>query len=335
MRCIEFLRKQITWFPNISNPISNFLTLQILEFQKNPTRIFGIENGIRILLTIGVPEIGTKKQNSQPSWLLVMSRHWPWLWPTVSWVPWFYSPTLIVTPSPHRSSHATREHALLPWATLSKADCQHGHSQHVAHSRLVNRYCHVYQLGSYLSIKRSSSIWWNDAFVACCALFLSEVACFACQAMHFNWAVYSFLNGHFSSSIKSQWLPLTIRLACNTTKSGCSLFHEFANKATVFNSGNDLLNHIRASGNQSIIHGYLINSYCFCTSVVTLPLWKLQLSIVAQLCLIWLLSIAIAIVIPDHDSCVVKSFVKRFGAAHWKVSLQAVSYLDIVDSIAD
>jgi hypothetical protein len=60
--------------------------------------------------------------------------------------------------------------------------------------------------------------------------------------MHFNWAVYSFLNGHFSSSIESQGLPFTIHLACNTTESGCSLFHEFANNAAVFNSGHDFLN---------------------------------------------------------------------------------------------
>jgi hypothetical protein len=54
----EFLRKQITGIPNFTNQNSNFLTLQILEFQKkNPTGIFGIENGIRIPLTMGVPEI--------------------------------------------------------------------------------------------------------------------------------------------------------------------------------------------------------------------------------------------------------------------------------------
>jgi hypothetical protein len=41
-----------------------------LEFQKTiPTGIFGIENGIGIPLTMGVPEIGTKNQNSQPSLL--------------------------------------------------------------------------------------------------------------------------------------------------------------------------------------------------------------------------------------------------------------------------
>ncbi len=64
----EFLRKQITGIPNFANRNSNFLTLQTLEFQKNiPNGIFGIKNGIRILLIMGVPEIGTKSQNSQPS----------------------------------------------------------------------------------------------------------------------------------------------------------------------------------------------------------------------------------------------------------------------------
>ncbi len=168
-----------------------------------------------------------------------------------------------------------------------------------------------------------------------CTLLNSEVVRYAHQAMHFNWAVYSFLNGHFSLSIESQGLPFTICLACDTTKSGCSLFHEFANNAAVFNSGHDLLNHNRASGDQSVIHGYLINSYCLRTSAVTLSFWKLQLLIVAQLCLIWSLSIVVAIVIHDHEGRAVKSFVKGLGAAHWKVSSQAVLYLEIGDSIAN
>jgi hypothetical protein len=77
-----------------------------------------------------------------------------------------------------------------------------------------------------------------------CSLMKSEVMQYTHQTMHFNWAVYSFLNGQFSLSIESQGLPFTICLACITTKSGCSLFHEFANKAVVFNSGHDLLNYI-------------------------------------------------------------------------------------------
>jgi hypothetical protein len=65
MRCSEFLHKQITGIPNIANHNFSFLTLQTLEFQKQiPTGIFEIKNGIRNPLTMGVPEIGIKNQNS-------------------------------------------------------------------------------------------------------------------------------------------------------------------------------------------------------------------------------------------------------------------------------
>jgi hypothetical protein len=165
----------------------------------------------------------------------------------------------------------------------------------------------------------------------------SELACYACQAMQFDWAVYSFLNGHISSSIKSCNLPFTIHLACNTTKAGRSLFHEFATDAKVFSSGNNLLNHICASGEQSVINSYLINSYHFQTNEVTSAFWKLQLLIITQLHLIRSLSIAVTIIIiiPDHDGRAVKSFTKGLEAAHWKVTSQAVYYLDIGDSISD
>jgi hypothetical protein len=67
IRRTEFLCKKITGIPNIPNGNSNFLTLQTLDLKKNPAGIFGIKNGSRILLPMGVPEIGTKNQNSQPS----------------------------------------------------------------------------------------------------------------------------------------------------------------------------------------------------------------------------------------------------------------------------
>jgi hypothetical protein len=45
-----------------------FLNFSTAEFKKkNPTGIFGIENEIGILLPMGVPEIGAKNWNSQPS----------------------------------------------------------------------------------------------------------------------------------------------------------------------------------------------------------------------------------------------------------------------------
>jgi hypothetical protein len=70
IRRTEFLPKQITGIPNNANRNSDFLTLQTSEFEKkNPTGIFGIKNGIGILLPMGVQEIGTKNWNSQPSFM--------------------------------------------------------------------------------------------------------------------------------------------------------------------------------------------------------------------------------------------------------------------------
>ncbi len=83
----------------------------------------------------------------------------------------------------------------------------------------------------------------------------------------------------------------------------------FATGVRVFGSGNKLLNHIQASGETSPIHGYLINSYQFQTSKVTSSFWKLQLPIIAQLRLIRLLSVVVAVVIRDHNCRSVTAFV--------------------------
>ncbi len=87
----------------------------------------------------------------------------------------------------------------------------------------------------------------------------SELASYAFQAMYFR-AVYSFSNGHFSSTVQSRNLPFHVSLACNTMESRHALFQEFMPDAKVFSTGHNLLNHIRASGDTSVVHGYLINS---------------------------------------------------------------------------
>jgi hypothetical protein len=70
MRHSEFLCKKITGIPNIAYQNSSFLTLQTWEFQKIiPTRIFGIEKGIGIPLTMGSqklePKIGILNQDQK------------------------------------------------------------------------------------------------------------------------------------------------------------------------------------------------------------------------------------------------------------------------------
>ena len=94
-----------------------------------------------------------------------------------------------------------------------------------------------------------------------------EFVSYVCQAQQFDWAVYFFLkNGHFSFKIQSHNLS-NIFLACNSYELGRALLQEFATTATVFNPGNDLLNHIRTSSdNTLVIHGYLVKSYDFQTS---------------------------------------------------------------------
>jgi hypothetical protein len=113
------------------------------------------------------------------------------------------------------------------------------------------------------------------------------------------------------------------------------LFAKFAPDTKVFSSGNNFLHHVRASGETSFIHGYLINSYCFLTSEVTTLFWKQQLAIVTQLQLILLLSLIVAIVIPDHDGQSVKALIQGLTTAHWKVSSWDLSYLKIGNLVVD
>jgi hypothetical protein len=159
-------------------------------------------------------------------------------------------------------------------------------------------------------------VWFGHAALPSCrsatrprALLNLEFASYAFQAMSFCWAVYLFSNGHFSSTIQSQHLPFHISLVCDTSEAGCLLFAEFAPSAKVFSSSNDLLQHVRASEETSVIHGYLINSYRFLTSKITTGFWKLQLAIIMQLRLIQSLSVIVAIGMPDHDGRSIKSFV--------------------------
>jgi hypothetical protein len=167
------------------------------------------------------------------------------------------------------------------------------------------------------------------------ALLNSEFSSYAFQAMSFSWAVFSFSNGHFFSAVQTLHLPFHVSLACDPSEAGHSLFAEFAPSATVFSSGNALLQHVRVSGKTSVVHGYLINSYCFLISEITANFWKQQLAIISQLRLIRSLSIVVAIVIPDHDGRSLKLFIRGLSSAHWKVSSRDILYTNIGDSVAD
>jgi hypothetical protein len=90
-----------------------------------------------------------------------------------------------------------------------------------------------------------------------------EIPAYAQRVLCFGWAVYSFGGGHFLSTISSRNLPFNVTLACDTYEFGRALFKEFSRCPNVFSSGNDLLHHIRSSGDSSQVHGYLIHSLRF------------------------------------------------------------------------
>ncbi len=85
----------------------------------------------------------------------------------------------------------------------------------------------------------------------------------------------------------------------------------------------------------SVVHGYLINSYRFQTSNISTAFWKLQLLIIGQLQLIQSLAVIVAIVIPDHDGCSIRSFVRGLTTSQWKVSSRDVLFVKIGNSIAN
>jgi hypothetical protein len=155
--------------------------------------------------------------------------------------------------------------------------------------------------------------------------------------MGFDWAVHSFSNGHFPSTIATWNLPFQIALACDPHTSGRALFQKFAPDAHIFSPCNNLLNHIRVSGQTLVISGCLINSNRFCTSNVTTSFWKLQLSILAQLHLIRSLLTVVTVIIPDHNCHAVSAFFKGLTptTTHWKVTPWEVYYPNIGNSIAD
>ncbi len=162
----------------------------------------------------------------------------------------------------------------------------------------------------------------------------NKIPCYAQQILQFSWAVDSFHGGHFALTIQSHNLPFHVKLACDPYESGRSLFQEFTSCKKIFNSATDLLNHIRASDDTSVIHGYLIHSNCYQTSKTSSKFWQLQTSIISQLRHVRNLNIIIAIVHPDNDGRSIKTFTTNLNSNGWVVSSSDVSYPDLGDLIA-
>ena len=123
-------------------------------------------------------------------------------------------------------------------------------------------------------------------------------------------------------------------MACNPYKLGCSLFQEFTSCQQIFGTANDMLNHIRALGDTSGIHGYMIHSPRFQNSNTITKLWQKQAAIILDFRLIRSLSIIVAPVHPEHGSCSVKTFSTNLKSKGWIMSSMDVYYPDLGNAIA-
>jgi hypothetical protein len=69
-------------------------------------------------------------------------------------------------------------------------------------------------------------------------------------------------------------------------------------------------------------------------SDTTATFWQLQGTIVAQLHSLRDLQVVVAIVLPDHDSRCIKSFVTSLKSKGWRITCSGVSYPDQGETIA-
>ena len=165
------------------------------------------------------------------------------------------------------------------------------------------------------------------------SLYNSDVPALAYRASHYIWALYGFNSGHIPSTIVKRNLPCRVVLACDPWESNQALLHEFVHCPTILPSASALLDHIRASGDQGPINGYLIHSHRYQNSEPATAFWSIQASIITQLRIISWLNLFVAFVHPDHDGCSVLKFVKTLTSSGWVISSTKISFPDLDDSI--
>jgi hypothetical protein len=164
-------------------------------------------------------------------------------------------------------------------------------------------------------------------------MYNSEFLALAFCVAHFKWAVYSFNLGHFVSTINTRNHPFNILLACDPYAYGHLLFNKFTECRCILPSTAALLDHIRGSGDQSLLNGYLIHSHHYQASEPTTAFWSLQASIVAQLQAIQKLRMFVALVHPNHNSRSISKFVTQLSNSGWVISSTKCSFPDYGDSI--
>ncbi len=166
-------------------------------------------------------------------------------------------------------------------------------------------------------------------------LYNSDVTVAASILSKFDWAVYGFNDGHFSSMITDLGMPFCVVLACNPYTNGQALFKEVSLCPNILSSAPALLDHIRASGVTSLMTGYVIHLHGYTSTEPTHRFWEIQAQIIIQLRIIRALLMVVAFVHPDHDCHAVGiNFTQRRSSDGWVISDTQIAFTSFGDSVS-
>ena len=112
-------------------------------------------------------------------------------------------------------------------------------------------------------------------------LYNHEIEVYASEFISYPFSVYVFNRGHFTSTHASA--PFQVVIAADTRQCGRALFKQINGCPIISDSAYDLLSCINSSSDNSIIHGYCINSHRFLKRDTEQKLWTVQDSIVRAL----------------------------------------------------
>eukprot|EP00956_Cyclotella_meneghiniana_P021824 scaffold40342_cov40-Cyclotella_meneghiniana.AAC.1 len=162
----------------------------------------------------------------------------------------------------------------------------------------------------------------------------SELVLAAHTLLQFTWAVYCFNSGHFTSCFEHDNLPFRVTLAADPSVAGRSCFRRFTTCGTILSGLQELLHHVRSSGDSSALDGYLLHAHNLHDSKSRKEFWQLQASLVVQLRTIRSLSLFVAFIPPHHDKQCVSTFISIVTNDSWVISDTVAQLSAHGDSIA-
>eukprot|EP00956_Cyclotella_meneghiniana_P018530 scaffold30928_cov30-Cyclotella_meneghiniana.AAC.3 len=175
----------------------------------------------------------------------------------------------------------------------------------------------------------------NTAKIYECSPLYNNDVVFAARAITtLDWAVYAFNTGHFVDNFTQQDRQCRVVLAADPYLEGRSCFSEFTDCKCILSGAADLLNHIRSSGDSSLIDGYIIHSHQLPSTSSVSKFWQLHATIITELHKLRGLSMFIAFLSLENDSHPLQQLDSSLSNRGWIITCQLISFPAYGDSVS-